>query len=147
MKKGLFIVLWVVVSTLFTSNSIASAKRDGFWEVKTGREINNDVLFDYASEETHALSDFDNFLSPPFMFAMRENAGTMYSIYRLEDSRLCYVVFEVTKASGFMIVSKEVIVYPLTEQDSEEKLSFLLDKDRLENILPTSDVDVTNPAV
>lgn len=153
MRKWSLVIFWAVVLTILPGNAITSAKRDGFWEgnndfwkrVEGRGSYNNDVLFNYASEETYTLSDFDDHLIFPYMFAMRENSGVLYSIYRLEDGCLCYVIFTETGLNGFTLAIKEVIVYPLLDQESEEKLSFLLEQDRPEKILPTGDVEVSRP--
>ena len=110
---------------------------------KKGDELifSNDIVYSYDSNSKmtmksfkglHTITDLQNTFP---IIAVRENASEYYTVYSLSENRLAYVWFKFSPDTGTTFFIKSIIEYPYTSVESEQKLSFLLEKDLPQNIL------------
>jgi hypothetical protein len=103
--------------------------------------INNDIPFVY--DELSVVS-YERLLELPTITAMiveysmivlHENGETCYTVYRLSDGRLVFVIFTLSTETGVTLYPNDYVLYPYSSIEQELKMSFLLPKDLPEEIL------------
>jgi hypothetical protein len=67
-----------------------------------------------------------------------ENQNVLYTVYSLKDGKLAYVIIIYFPNTGTGYYVKDIVEYPYTSPEQEQKMWFLLPQDLPENILGNS---------
>jgi len=142
-----FLVAFTARNLFFDNNGILNllngARQDSAGYVSSINEtlFSNErrFIYDRRSDMTidsfNGLSTKTDLLDKFSITAIRENEGEFYTVYSLKARELAYVIFYHRSDTGEDFHIADIVEYPFSSPEEEQKLWFLLSQDQPEMIL------------